>query len=128
VSGSKLGKWVVTGVSLVWMAWAGWDQFGNLSPDDIENHSSPAVQERMRDCSGTFKQRYECKENIVIESGRSTFNDMLGRMAIVVVPPILLAVGLHMMNRRRSEDDGPSDDLLQEHHRRHHRRRSSGHS
>lgn len=128
MSGSKLGKWVVTGVSLVWMAWAGWDQFGNLSPDDIENHSSPAVQERMRDCSGTFKQRYECKENIVIESGRSTFNDMLGRMAIVVVPPILLAVGLHMMNRRRSEDDGPSDDLLQEHHRRHHRRRSSGHS
>ncbi len=128
MSGSKLGKWVVTGVSLLWVAWAGWDQFGNLSEDDIENHSSSAVQERMRDCSGTFKQRYECKENIVIQSGRSTFNAMLGRMSIVVVPPILLIAGLHMLNRRRPDDDGPSDDLLQEHHRRHHRRRTSGHS
>lgn len=128
MSGSKLGKWMVTGVSLIWMAWAGWDQFGNLSGDDIENHSSTAVQERMRDCAGTFKQRYECKENIVIQSGRSTFSALTGRMAIVVVPPILLAATLHMMNRRRSDDDGPNDELLQEHHRRHHRRRSSGHS
>jgi hypothetical protein len=114
VSGSKLGKWVITGVSLLWMSWAGWDQFGNLSEEDLENHSSSVVQERMKDCSGTFKQRYECKENIVIQSGRNTFSAML------------LAAAFHMMNRRRSDDDGPNDELLQEHHRRHHRRRRSG--
>ncbi len=124
MSGAKVGKWMVTVVSLAWMAWAGWDQFGNISENDVENHSSSAVQERMRDCSGTFKQRYECKENIVIQSGRSTFSALLGRLAIVVVPPIILATALHMATRRRSDDDGPSDDLLKEHHhRRHHRRR-----
>lgn len=124
--GSKFGKWMVTGISLIWMTWAGWDQFGNLSESDIENHSSTSVQERMKDCSGTFKQRYECKENIVIKSGRDTFSAMLGRLSIVVMPPILLAFGLHMLTRRRPDDDGPSDDLLQEHHRRRHRRHTSG--
>jgi hypothetical protein len=128
VRGSKLGKWLVTVVSLIWIAWAGWDQFGNISDSDLEHHGSTAVQERMKDCSGTFKQRYECKENIVIQSGRNTFSAMLGRLSIVVVPPILLAAALHMLSRRRSDDDGPSDELLQEHHRRHRRRRTSGHS
>lgn len=126
MSGSKLGKWTVTGISLIWMTWATWDQFGNLSDSDVETHSSSAVQERMKDCSGTFKQRYECKENIVIKSGRDTFSNMLGRIAIITTPPILMAFALHLLNRRRSDDDGPSDDLLQEHHRRHHRRHSSG--
>ena len=128
MSGSSFSKWMVIGASLLWMAWAGWDQFGNLTEDDLENHSSAVVQERMRDCSGTFKQRYECKENIVIQSGRNTFSAMLGRIAIVVIPPILLVTGLHMINRRRTDDDGHDDDLMQEHHRRHHRRRNSHHS
>ncbi len=121
----KLGKWMVGTVSLIWMAWAGWDQFGNISDSDLEHHGSPAVQERMKDCTGTFKQRYECKENIVIKSGRDTFSAMLGRLSIVVVPPILLVAGLHILNRRRNGDDGPSDDLLHEHHQRRHRRHST---
>lgn len=128
MSGSKLGKWTVTVISLIWMGWAGWNQFGNISESDVENHSSSSVQERLKDCSGTFKQRYECKESIVIKSTNSTFYAMFGRLSIVVVPPILLAAAYHMMTRRRSDDDGPSDELLQEHHRRHRRRRSSSHS
>jgi hypothetical protein len=116
---------MLTIVSLAWMGWAAWDQFGHLSEADVENHSSTAVQERMRDCAGTFKQRYECKENIVIQSGRDTFAAMAGRIAIVILPPILLVTGLHMLNRRRQGEDGPSDDLLKEHHQRRHHRRSS---
>lgn len=124
---SKIGNSMVAMVSLVWMAWAGWDQFANLPEGTVENHSSAAVQERLRDCSGTFKQRYECKNAIVINTDRNSFFNMLGRIAIVVVPPMLLAGGIHLW-RRRSEDDSPSDDLLAQSHRRHHRRRTSGHN
>ena len=124
---SKVGNFTVTVVSLVWMAWAGWDQFANLPEGTVENHSSAAVQERLRDCAGTFKQRYECKNAIVINTDRNSFFNMLARIAIVVVPPTLLAAGVHVM-RRRSEDDSPSDDLLSQSHRRHHRRRTSHHS
>jgi len=124
---SKIGNSMVAMVSLAWMAWAGWDQFANLPEGTVENHSSAAVQERLRDCSGTFKQRYECKNAIVINTDRNSFFNMLGRIAIVVVPPMLLAGGIHLW-RRRSEDDSPSDDLLAQSHRRHHRRRTSGHN
>lgn len=123
---SKIGNSMVAMVSLAWMAWAGWDQFANLPEGTVENHSSAAVQERLRDCSGTFKQRYECKNAIVINTDRNSFFNMLGRIAIVVVPPMLLAGGIHLW-RRRSEDDSPSDDLLSQSHRRHHRRRTSSH-
>lgn len=123
---SKIGNVMVTVVSLAWMAWAGWDQFANLPAGTVENHSSETVKERLRDCSGTFKQRYECKNQVVIDTDRNSFFNMLGRIAIVVVPPMLLAGGIHLW-RRRSDDDGPSDDLLSQSHRRHHRRRTSSH-
>lgn len=124
MGGSKIGKWIITVISLIWMAWATWDQFANLPPGEIENHSSPAVQDRMRDCAGTFKQRYECKDAIVIETGVTSFFNMVGRIAIIIVPPAVLAAGLHILGRRRNDGD-PNDDLLQEHHHRHHRRRTS---
>jgi hypothetical protein len=124
---SKIGNVTLMTVSLAWMAWMGWAQFADLPEGTVENHSSSTVQERLRDCSGTFKQRYECKNNIVIQTDRSSFFNMLGRIAIVVVPPMLLAGGLHLL-RRRSDDDSPSDDLLGQSHRRHHRRRTSGHN
>jgi hypothetical protein len=122
---AKIGNIMVTTVSLVWMAWAGWNQFANLPEGAVENHSSEAVKERLRDCSGTFKQRYECKNAVVIDTDRTSFFNMLGRIAIVVVPPMLLAAGVHMMRRR--SDDSPDDDLLGQSHGRRHRRRSSGH-
>jgi hypothetical protein len=124
-------KWGLTGIGLIWVVWAGWDQFANIPASEIENHASPIVQERMRDCSGTFKQRYECKETIVIRSGRDTFVNMLARIAIVTVPPALLAAGYHLMTRRRSDDDeyddgggAPAQAQPPQHHRRYHRRTS----
>lgn len=124
---STIGKWVLTILSLIWMSWATWNQFANLPDGEIENHSSASVQDRMRDCSGTFKQRYECKDAIVIETGRTTFFNMVGRIAIIVGPPLVLAAGMHLLLRRRGDDD-PSDDLLHEHHHRHRRRHTSRHS
>lgn len=119
---SKVGKSVLTAVCLGWMAWATWDQFANLPAGTVENHSSEAVKERLRDCSGTFKQRYDCKNQVVIDTDRTSFFNVLGRIAIIVVPPLLLAGGLHMLRKRG--DDGPDDNLLGQTHRRHHRRSS----
>lgn len=122
---SKVGKSVLTVVCLGWMVWATWDQFANLPPGTVENHSSEAVKERLRDCSGTFKQRYECKNQVVIDTDRTSFFNVLGRIAIIVVPPLLLIGGLHLLRKRG--DDGPDDNLLGQTHRRHHRRSSHHH-
>lgn len=122
---AKISSIMVTTVSLVWMAWAGWNQLVDLPEGTVENHSSDVVKERLRDCSGTFKQRYECKNQVVIDTDRSSFFNMLGRISIVVVPPMILAAGVHLLRRR--SDDSPDDNLLGESHGRRHRRRTSGH-
>jgi hypothetical protein len=80
----------------------------------------------MQDCSGTFRQRYECKNQIIIQSDRGTFLAMLGRIAIVVVPPLLLFGGLRLAERRRGDFDLTVEDESHLHpQRRHHRRRSN---
>lgn len=121
---SKVGNSVLTVVCVAWMAAATWSQFADLPEGTVENHSSEATKERMRDCSGTFKQRYECKNAIVIETDRNSFFNVLSRILVIVVPPVLLVGGLHLW-RKRTEDDRPDDDLLhQDHGRRRHRRTS----
>lgn len=96
-----LAKWIVGGVCLLWMALAGWLQFSDLSENEIQTHASTAVKERMRDCEGTFQQRYECKEAIVIQSSRETFYTVTIRIIIVALPPILLGVAFPFMFPRR---------------------------
>jgi hypothetical protein len=128
----KTGRRVALAVGAVWMAWAVWDQFLTLPADEIANHSSAVVQDRMQDCSGTFRQRYECKNLIIVESDRSTFFQMVGRIAIVVVPPLLLWGALTLADRRRGPAEydfsGEPETGRAQPIRRQHRRRSSHHS
>lgn len=130
LSARQIGLYTVCGL---WMAWAVWDQFLSIPTGEVENHSSLSVKERMSDCSGTFQQRYDCKNNIVIETDRMTFLNMIGRIAIVVLPPFLLIGALNLSGRRREDDDGPGVSGNDEwsnpthHRRRYHRRTSSRH-
>jgi len=116
------------------MAWAVWSQFLSIPTGEVENHSSLSVRERMNDCSGNFQQRYDCKNTIVIETDRMTFLNMIGRIVIVVLPPLLLIGALNFAGRRRDDDDiaggsGGSDEWSSPTHyrRRYHRRTSSRH-
>ncbi|TAN56768.1 MAG: hypothetical protein EPN26_03355 [Rhodospirillales bacterium] len=85
-------KILALAVSLVWIVWAGWQQFAALPEDAVQHHGSEVVKDRMKDCEGSFQQRYQCKEAIVIQSGRDTFNNMVLRLAIVFGPPFLLGI------------------------------------
>jgi hypothetical protein len=85
----ETARWAITAASLIWMAYAGWWQFSAIPEHEIQTHSSADVQDRLRDCEGSFKKRYECKEAIVIKTGRDTFYNLIERLAIVVVPAIM---------------------------------------
>jgi hypothetical protein len=127
----KLDKAAITLVCLSWIAWAVWSQFLSIPTGEIENHSSLSVKDRMNDCSGSFKQRYDCKNAIVIETDRETFLNMIERIAIVTVPPLMLVGGWRLLSRRRDDDDGAGGDEWSEqtqYRRRYHRRSSSRHS
>lgn len=94
-------KWGVTGGSVVWMLLVGWLMVWTLPQGAVENHASAAVRDRMSDCSGKFRDRYECKEQIIIESGRETFFVLAGRFLLVILPP-LLATGWLSSHLRRN--------------------------
>lgn len=96
----RAAKLIVTLLCLAWIGVTGWSQFAALPESEVLNHNSTAVKEKMRECEGSFSQRYDCKSAIVIESGRDTFANMVLRLSIVAVPPSLLAILLALALRR----------------------------
>ncbi|HSV28517.1 MAG TPA: hypothetical protein VLL76_03135 [Candidatus Omnitrophota bacterium] len=106
-AGRRRAKLLLSTACLAWMAAAGWFLFTDLPYDAVQHHKSDAVKEKMRECEGSFQQRYDCKEAIVIETGRKTFWNMTERMLMVFVPAMLLgAVGGWVI--RRIPDDRPA--------------------
>jgi hypothetical protein len=108
----RIAKWTLTAICLAWMGWTGVDQFGDVPERDLLTHSSPEVRDRLRDCEGSFKQRYECKETIVIQTHRDTFYRLSERLAIVTVPPLLAGLAFlflipkpQLVTREEPEED-----------------------
>lgn len=82
-------KWWIAVLGLSWLIVAGLVEFVHIPEDEILTINSPMVQQRLRDeCSGTFEQRYDCKEAIIVEIGRQTFLHMTIRTAIVLIGPV----------------------------------------
>ena len=82
--------------SIVWMAVAGVVLFLILPPGPVQTMNSPEVQDRMRDeCAGSFEQRYQCKENIIVQAGRETFANLALRLGLVLAAPLLAAGFFH---------------------------------
>jgi len=93
-------KKVLIGISLVWIAGMGWLQFGTLTSDEVLTPHSAAVRDRMdTECTGTFGQRYDCKESIVISTVRHSLTNMVMRLGIVAAIPALLALGFQNLTR-----------------------------
>lgn len=92
--------WMVSFASMAWMALAGFLLFILLGVAPV-NHASPEVKDRMAaECFGTFKDRYDCKEAIIVQSGRDTFWAMTWRFFMVIVPPIVASFWLSSHLRR----------------------------
>lgn len=70
-------KWVVTVLAVLWIAGVGWDQFNDLGTfsfvDAEENIREQVIQKQLKECRGTFRERYECKSAILRREGRDSF-------------------------------------------------------
>lgn len=93
-------KRFLTAISLVWLVLGSWLAFFALPPDEVQTINSPQVQDRLRDeCSGSFQQRYRCKESIILSVGQDAFANMALRLVLVVSIPLLAAVVYHTLCR-----------------------------
>lgn len=82
-------KWAVSGGSVLWMLLIGWLMLATLPDGAVEHHGSDQIKDRMSQCAGSFRDRYDCKEQIIIESGRETFYVLALRFLLVIVPPLV---------------------------------------
>lgn len=109
-------KWMVSAGAMLWLVLVGWLMAATLPEGAVENHSSASVQARMSDCAGNFRERYQCKEDIIVKSGQITFFQVSTRFLFVIVPPMLATFWLSGFMRRHPMvfDDQPhhsgSDD------------------
>lgn len=84
-------RWTVVVGCFGWMGVVGWAQFRDVPERELLTHSSRQVQERLTSCDGTFKQRYDCKSTIVLQTERQTIWHGVVRLAMVVLPPLAAA-------------------------------------
>ncbi|OJX68242.1 hypothetical protein [Magnetospirillum sp. 64-120] len=92
--------WSVRIGSIAWMAVLGFLLFVTYGVEPA-NHGSNEVKDRMAaECIGTFKDRYGCKEAIIVKSGQETFVAMAWRFLLVIVPPMVVNFWLPSYLRR----------------------------
>lgn len=82
-------KWAVSGGGVLWMLLVGWLMWVTLPEGAVATHSSDQLRDRMSLCSGSFRDRYDCKEQLIIESGRDAFYMLALRFLLVIVPPMV---------------------------------------
>lgn len=87
-------KWTVSGGGVLWMLLVGWLMWATLPEDAVATHSSDTLKDRMSLCSGTFRDRYDCKEQLIIESGRDAFYTLSLRFLLVILPPMAATLWL----------------------------------
>ncbi|HIJ62249.1 MAG TPA: hypothetical protein HPQ04_06100 [Rhodospirillaceae bacterium] len=97
-------KWAGTAASILWIVFSIYTAFFDVDPDQY-GFKSPEVEARMQSCGGTYKQRYECKEQAILAKHRKSFLLWMEKVFVIIGPPIVLAFLI-----RRATRDMPSDN------------------
>jgi hypothetical protein len=96
---SFLGK-ALSAICCLWIAVVGTVLVRELTPDDLEHHRAPSVQERVNRCEGEFSQRYACADAILLNGQHNGAAQLLARMGVtLILPTIAWTMWRGVMNR-----------------------------
>ena len=77
-------------ISALWFAVVGWFAIVQIPPSALYTKESPEVMARMEnECTGTYQQRYDCKNGIAIEVTNHSGLQVTIRIALTVIGPII---------------------------------------
>ena len=102
-SARLIAKWTAMAAGVVWVSVMFYVEFLTIDPNDY-GFLAPDVAEQMDNCAGTFQQRYDCKEALIIRKGQRSFVIWMGKVALILGPPIVLASLLSYSTKRRAND------------------------
>lgn len=93
--------------SILWFAVVGWFAIVQIPPSALYNKESPEVQSRMEvECTGSYQQRYDCKNMIAIEVSNNTLMQVSVRIALTVTGPCI-GLWLYSQLKRREPKRKP---------------------
>jgi len=95
-------RWVVTVLAVLWVAGIGWDQFndlGTFSLDENGDQREQQIQKQLKDCRGTFQERYDCKSAILRAHGRDSFYYWAKKYSLTFGPALFLYIAFHFWLR-----------------------------
>lgn len=85
-----LPKWLVMTLCLLWAALVIAGELVDIDPDHL-GLRAPQVEAAMETCTSTdMRQRYDCKEAVILANQRETFLKAIGFVAELLGPPIVL--------------------------------------
>lgn len=100
-------KIFATAISTLWIGVTVYSEFFDVDPDQY-SFKSPEVEQRMKACSGSFHERYRCKEDAIIDKGQEGFVIWLEKVGLVFGPPFVLFGLVRLLARQRPGDDTES--------------------
>ncbi|MCR6632907.1 MAG: hypothetical protein NVV74_24265 [Magnetospirillum sp.] len=94
-----LGK-VLSALCCLWIAVVGTVLVRELTPNDLEHHRAPVIQERVSQCEGDFARRYACADTILINGQHTGATQLLARLGVtLMLPSIAWVMWRGVMNR-----------------------------
>lgn len=81
-----LGK-MLSLVCCLWIAVVGTVLVRELTPNDLEHHRAPLIQERVSQCEGDFARRYACADAILISGEHNGAGALLARLGTTLLLP-----------------------------------------
>ncbi|MBR9970930.1 hypothetical protein [Magnetospirillum sulfuroxidans] len=70
-----------------WIAVVGTTLLAEINADNVGNHRSPAMVERMKECDGAFAQRFACTDDILLRGERGGATEVFLRLLATVMLP-----------------------------------------
>jgi hypothetical protein len=102
-------KWIALIASAIWMSVTTYQEFLDVDPTQFGFRSSE-VEAQMKGCGGSFQQRYDCKEEIIIAKGYESFLVWVEKSTFVLGPPLMLALVLGWSSRDKAPNPERSFD------------------
>lgn len=81
-----LGKMLAM-LCCAWIAVVGSALMREMTPDDLEHHRAPVVQDRVKGCGGEFQQRYACTDAILLSGHRNGAVEVMLRLGLTLLLP-----------------------------------------
>lgn len=85
---NTLGR-LLSALCCLWIAVVGTVLIRDLSPDDLEHHRAPVIQDRVSRCEGEFSQRYACADAILLNGQQTGAAQLLARLGVTLILPTI---------------------------------------